>query len=158
MVNRRLLDGKGIEEARGFESNADYLMVSGLCGTGSKPRPAEPKAMTPGSSKASGNQETKSDQRPPATEGLFGEILDQMRPAMEEETKSVAESNSEDEASLIESRGYEVRDYHPASAEPTERLDRLVHLRSINPLFGVYLADQLAIADPLERLLPWRVS
>ena len=117
-----------------------------------KPWPAEPKAMTPGSSKASGNQETKSDQRPPATEGLFGEILDQMRPAMEEESKSVTESNSEDEASLVESRGYEVRDYHPASAEPTERLDRLVHLRSINPLFGVYLADQLAIADPLERV------
>ena len=153
MVNRRLLDGKGIEEAqRDLNRMLITLWSAGYVELDPKPRPAEPKAMTPGSSKASGNQETKSDQRPPATEGLFGEILDQMRPAMEEETKSVAESNSEDEASLIESRGYEVRDYHPASAEPTERLDRLVHLRSINPLFGVYLADQLAIADPLERV------
>ncbi|MGC6447309.1 MAG: DEAD/DEAH box helicase [Rubripirellula sp.] len=153
MVNRRLLDGKGIEEAqRDLNRMLITLWSAGYVELDPKPRPAEPKAMTPGSSKASGNQETKSDQRPPATEGLFGEILDQMRPAMEEETKSVTESNSEDEASLIESRGYEVRDYHPASAEPTERLDRLVHLRSINPLFGVYLADQLAIADPLERV------
>ena len=153
MVNRRLLDGKGIEEAqRDLNRMLITLWSAGYVELDPKPRPAEPKAMTPGSSKASGNQETKSDQRPPATEGLFGEILDQMRPAMEEESKSVTESNSEDEASLVESRGYEVRDYHPASAEPTERLDRLVHLRSINPLFGVYLADQLAIADPLERV------
>ena len=153
MVNRRLLDGKGIEEAqRDLNRMLITLWSAGYVELDPKPRPAEPKAMTPGSSKASGNQETKSDQRPPATEGLFGEILDQMRPALEEESKSVTESNSEDEASLIESRGYEVRDYHPASAEPTERLDRLVHLRSINPLFGVYLADQLAIADPLERV------
>ena len=153
MVNRRLLDGKGIEEAqRDLNRMLITLWSAGYVELDPKPRPAEPTAMTPGSSKASGNQETKSDQRPPATEGLFGEILDQMRPAMEKESKSVTESNSEDEASLIESRGYEVRDYHPASAEPTERLDRLVHLRSINPLFGVYLADQLAIADPLERV------
>ena len=153
MVNRRLLDGKGIEEAqRDLNRMLITLWSAGYVELDPKPRPAEPKAMTPGSSKASGNQETKSDQRPPATEGLFGEILDQMRPALEEESKSVTESNSEDEASLIESRGYEVRDYYPASAEPTERLDRLVHLRSINPLFGVYLADQLAIADPLERV------
>ena len=153
MVNRRLLDGKGIEEAqRDLNRMLITLWSAGYVELDPKPRPAEPKAMTPGSSKASGNQETKSDQRPPATEGLFGEILDQMRPALEQESKSVTESNSEDEASLIESRGYEVRDYHPASAEPTERLDRLVHLRSINPLFGVYLADQLAIADPFERV------
>ena len=153
MVNRRLLDGKGIEEAqRDLNRMLITLWSAGYVELDPKPRPAEPKAMTPGSSKASGNQETKSDQRPPATEGLFGEILDQMRPALEQESKSVTESNSEDEASLIESRGYEVRDYYPASAEPTERLDRLVHLRSINPLFGVYLADQLAIADPLERV------
>ena len=53
---------------------------------------------------------------------------------------------------LIESRGYEVSDYRPLTATPTPRLDRLVHLRSINPLFGVYVADQLAIADPDERI------
>ena len=53
---------------------------------------------------------------------------------------------------MIESRGYEVDQYQPDTATPTERLDRLVHLRSINPLFGVYLADQLAIADPAERI------
>ena len=39
-----------------------------------------------------------------------------------------------------------------ALAREAERLERLVHLRSINPLFGVYVADQLAIADPEERI------
>jgi hypothetical protein len=53
---------------------------------------------------------------------------------------------------LIESRGYDVEHYRPVTATPTERLKRLVHLRSINPLYGVYLADQLAIADPDERI------
>ena len=47
---------------------------------------------------------------------------------------------------------YELDDYRPQQARPTEKLDRLVHLRSINPLFGVYMADLLASADDLERI------
>jgi hypothetical protein len=38
------------------------------------------------------------------------------------------------------------------TATPTERLDLLVRLRSINPLYGVFLAGHLAIADQNERL------
>ncbi len=82
------------------------------------------------------------------TDGLFGELLDQMR----SDDRSEAESGQNQDPALIESRGYEVDNYRPETATPTERLERLVHLRSINPLFGVYLADQLAIADPQERI------
>lgn len=54
----------------------------------------------------------------------------------------------EDEAS----RGYDLENYQPITATPTERLDLLVHLRTINPLYGVYMAGHLAIADDSERL------
>ncbi len=47
---------------------------------------------------------------------------------------------------------YELINYRPDTAEPTERLDALMYLRSINPLYGMYLSAQLAIADPNERL------
>ncbi len=45
------------------------------------------------------------------------------------------ELQREDEAS----RGYDLENYLPHTATPTERLDLLVHLRTINPLYGVYL-------------------
>ncbi|MGN6136040.1 MAG: DEAD/DEAH box helicase [Aureliella sp.] len=54
----------------------------------------------------------------------------------------------EDEAS----RGYDLENYRPERAVPTERLDLLVHLRTINPLYGVFLSGHLAIADQAERL------
>ncbi len=50
------------------------------------------------------------------------------------------------------SRGYDLENYRPEFAHPTERLDLLVHLRTINPLYGVFLAGHLAIADDAERL------
>lgn len=58
------------------------------------------------------------------------------------------ELQREDEAS----RGYDLENYVPNTATPTERLDLLVHLRTINPLYGVYMAGHLAIADDSERL------
>jgi hypothetical protein len=107
-----------------------------------KPRAAQPRQKPkPGAGDA--------QQAAPKTEGLFGELLDQIRPVSAETNESDEDNQDPD---LIESRGYEVDDYRPEIANPTERLERLVHLRSINPLFGVYLADQLAIADPQERI------
>ena len=51
------------------------------------------------------------------------------------------------------SRGYDLTNYHPERAIPSERLELLVRLRSVNPLFGIYLAGHLAIADQTERIL-----
>ncbi len=142
MVGRRLLPPKGIEEAqRDLNRMLITLWSAGYIELDPKPRAAQPKPV---------NRKTEDKQSAaPQTEGLFGEILDQMRDPGDtpEETQEV---NSD--PSLIESRGYEVDDYRPDTATPTDRLERLVHLRSINPLFGVYLADQLAIADPEERI------
>lgn len=141
MVGRRLLTPKEVEEAqRDLNRMLITLWTAGYIELDPKPRAADPKPQKP-----SGKQ---ADAEPPKTEGLFGEILDQMREPGEEEAKE--EENTD--PALVESRGYEVDSYRPERAKPTERLDRLVHLKSINPLFGVYLADQLAIADPQERI------
>jgi superfamily II DNA/RNA helicase len=42
--------------------------------------------------------------------------------------------------------------YKPLLAHPTAQLPRLALLRGVNPLYGVFLADQLGIADLAERL------
>ncbi len=142
LVGRRLLPPKGIEEAqRDLNRMLITLWTAGYIELDPKPRAASPKLI----------KKSKDDEPAvKATEGLFGNLLDQMR--SDEETKKANEEEDNQDPALIESRGYDVDDYRPTLAKPTDRLERLVHLKSINPLFGVYLADQLAIADPQERI------
>lgn len=143
MVGRRLLSPKGIDEAqRDLNRMLITLWSAGYLELDPKPHAAQPKA--------SPQNKKDAPETPTPTEGLFGELLDQMRTS-EGSATAIPEEDNQD-PNLIESRGYEVDNYRPDTATPTERLDRLVHLRSINPLFGVYLADQLAIADPEERI------
>lgn len=144
LVGRRLLPPKGIEEAqRDLNRMLITLWTAGYVELDPKPRAAAPKSPK----KKSDDAEDPANPAPVG--GLFDGILSQMQSA-EKEGEAEIEDNQDPE--LIESRGYEVDSYRPTTAAPTERLDRLVHLRSINPLFGVYLADQLAIADPDERI------
>lgn len=42
--------------------------------------------------------------------------------------------------------------YEPILATPTPALDKLLAFRSVNPLYGAFLADQLGIADATERV------
>ncbi|HEX5443517.1 MAG TPA: helicase-related protein, partial [Pirellulales bacterium] len=42
--------------------------------------------------------------------------------------------------------------YSPTLAKPTETLPRLLPFRSVNPLYGAFLIEQLGIADSTERL------
>ncbi len=42
--------------------------------------------------------------------------------------------------------------YRPIFAHPTEHLAKLALFRSVNPLFGVFLVNQLGIADRKERI------
>ncbi len=48
---------------------------------------------------------------------------------------------------------YNLEDYKPEKAIPTLRASVLMQLRSVNPLYGVYLAEQLAYADRTEKIL-----
>ena len=144
MVGRRLLSPAGIEEAqRDLNRMLITLWTAGYIELNPKPKikSSQPKPKPDQSSK------------PEPTAGLFGELLDQMRET-EGANESDATENEEEnvDPELVLSRGYEVEGYRPETATPTERLEGLVHLRSINPLFGVYLANHLAIADPEERI------
>ncbi|QDV65813.1 ski2-like helicase [Crateriforma conspicua] len=140
LVASRLLSPKGVENAqKDLNRMLITLWSAGYIELDPKPRP---KSATP-KSKAS-----DSEQEQP-TAGLFGHLLDEMKAQGHDVSSEQADDESEN---VDQSRGYEVEDYRPDTATPTERLQRLVYLRSINPLYGVYLADQLAIADPNERI------
>ncbi len=147
MVAKRLLPPKGIDEAqRDLNRMLITLWTAGYIDLEPKPRAAKLKPMA-GLGKP--GEKTKPN-IPPPTGGLFGEILDKMRTP--DITVEAGDADDTSDPALIESRGYEVDDYRPEFAHPTERLEKLVHLRSINPLFGVYVANHLAIADPNERI------
>ena len=147
LVGRRLLPAKGIDEA---QKDLNRMLIT-LWSAGYIELDPKPRAAT---AKRGGQSQTGREsggQAPSATPGLFGELLDQMRSG-DESSAEDEDAESGGDPQLIESRGYDVENYRPETARPTERLERLVHLRSINPLYGVYLADQLAIADPEERI------
>ncbi len=45
--------------------------------------------------------------------------------------------------------------YRPTHAHPTDQLERILMFRGVNPLYGVFLANHLGIADRAERLQAW---
>lgn len=154
MVSKRLLPPAGIETAqKDLNRMLITLWSAGYIELDPKPRPAAAKAPTPAGGDAKQRGEPDNGPGDAATGGLFGEILDRMQTdAPPPEPTAEPEPTEEEDAALIQSRGYEVEDYRPETAAPTERLPLLVQLKSINPLFGVYVANQLAAADPLERV------
>ncbi len=93
------------------------------------------------------------------TGGVFGGLLDLMRAEQD-----VGGGDQDDEKDQDDEVGkevgvklgvgdYEVEEYRPVRAVPTETLGDLVQLRSVNPLFGVFVANHLAVADEEERIL-----
>ncbi len=42
--------------------------------------------------------------------------------------------------------------YRPQFAHPTETMQRLLHFRGVNPLYGVFLLNHLGVADRAERI------
>src|SRR5690606_12240720 len=88
--------------------------------------------------------------------GLFGELLDNMRPPSDgsqgESPDDADATDADDEQARIAQHGYELEEYRPVTATPRNRLERIVQLKSVNPLFGVFVADHLAMADDEERI------
>ena len=144
MIGRRLLTPKGIEEGqRDLNRMLITFWTAGYLELDPKPRLAAPKKGPP--------KKGEFSDKPDKTAGLFGGILDEMK-AYEPDVSSQEPSDTHGDEEPAENRDYEVEDYQPATATPTEQLERVVQLRSIHPLLGVFMADQLAIADPNERI------
>lgn len=151
LVGRRLLEPKQIEEA---QKQLNRMLIT-LWTAGYIQLDPKPKFK----SSASKSNQPKPNEKQPGKEpekpaGLFGELLAEVREA-EGITEPIEGDEQEENSGDSEapSRGYEIDDYRPQLAPPTKSLPLLIQLRSINPLYGVYLADQLAIADPNERML-----
>ena len=49
-------------------------------------------------------------------------------------------------------RGYDLDNYRPDRAEPTDRLELVSQLRSMNPLYGLFMIHLLQYADEAERI------
>lgn len=154
LVDRRLMPPARIEVAqKDLNRMLITLWSGGYVELDPLPKIAAEKKPTPKGTKP-GQSDNAKVEEPPATGGLFGELLDTMR-ASEAESKSEEKEESAepvDDAEALAKRGYELADYHPVKATPTVRLERLVQLKSVNPLLGVFIADQLADADEQERI------
>jgi superfamily II DNA/RNA helicase len=65
------------------------------------------------------------------------------------------DDDSEPSASSVEadaSRGYELDEYRPERIEPRPRLELLTEIRSVNPIYGLFLISHLQFADEKERI------
>lgn len=171
LVGRRLMPPKGIETAQRDLNRmlitldrSDCIELSPpprVAAEKAPPAPGEKKALSPGEM-VRALEAGQSQESPAATGGLFGELLDNLRdqdvspvgggPGGEPEQGDESVEEKDEQKKQIEARGYELDDYKPETAIAKNRLERLVQLKSINPLFGVFLADHLAIADDDERI------
>lgn len=152
LVGRRLLDAKQLEIAqRELNTMLITLWTAGYVDLDPKPQPL---THAPNSS-PSGKKESE--------QGGVSEVVGLLAaagykvsapppPTESDDDEDVSSDDSKRANSDPGARGYDVENYKPLTATPTERLDLLVRLRSINPLFGVYIAGHMAIADENERL------
>lgn len=145
-VGRRLMGDKERENAhKQLNRMLIVLWTAGYVTLDPKPTPATAKAPP-----KKGAEKAKEPEKP---KGLFGDLLEKMQDdenAKPNEQETPAADEASDSAATA--RGYDLENYKPLTAEGTERLELLVRLRSINPLYAVYLAGHLATADTNEKL------
>ena len=165
MIAKRLLPPAGIQQQ---QQNLNRMLITLHTGGYIELQPP-PRRATPGGpvhdsatsgangggrvgdSGGGGQAATKA---PAATGGLFGEILDQMRggdePVSAPEPQTVPDDlpNADSSAPIQ----YELTDYKPQSATVKASLLDLVRIKTLNPIFGRFIADLIATADPLERI------
>ncbi len=92
---------------------------------------------------------------PPPAMGAFGSLLQQAIREPKASSTPAAKAASKKPASEANADDNRPAAYVPQLAHPTPALDRLLAFRSVNPLYGVFLANQLAIADQAERVQAW---
>ncbi len=128
LVHKRLMDPKRLERAnRDLDEMLLTLWRAGYVELEPEPLKHDAPANPPA--------ETK--QPPPAPAGLFGIPLKTPSPDRQPDDEPPEGGPPPYEAKL---------------ARPTERLGLLTKFRGVNPLYGVFLINQLGIADRAERI------
>ncbi len=160
LVGRRLMHAGGIEAAQ-RELNrmlitlhhSDAIVLDPPPRALQKKAPLDDGPKTPGDIARALEADAATQS---ATGGLFGELLDNMRsqskPSHDGDDDEERAAGVHDEQARIAQHGYELEDYRPVTATPRNRLERIVQLKSMNPLFGVFVAEHLAMADEEERI------
>jgi superfamily II DNA/RNA helicase len=97
-----------------------------------------------------GNQQNQPQTKKPTATELA--IAEARRKLAETDPDSPLAAVSPSLSSSVSPSPAEPEAYQPHFAYPTETLPRLLKLRGINPLYGVYLVNQLGIASREERM------
>lgn len=146
LVAKRLSDVRHLEA--GQKQLEQMLMILWKAGyvelEPPPPKPTEPNPQTPGA-------------KPPATTTLPGAVPSASTAGLFSQGGSphVAASLRDatpPTAAARQNQAPETPAYKPVYARPTYTLEKLLLLRGINPLYGVFLINQLGIADRCERI------
>lgn len=137
LVGKRLMDS---DRVVGAQRTLDRMLLT-LWRAGYVQLEPPPPIAEPESSAAAAADDASQDAIATPGPGLFGGALP-MSDGKPGDASSTAESPGEQQVEL----------YRPSIARPTPAMDKLVLLRGINPLYGVFLINQLGIADRNERL------
>lgn len=121
------------------------------------PKPSEPTPQAPGT-KPPAAASLPGTAPAPSARGLFSQAGSPHVAASLRDAGPPANSNTlffqtgKPGGSPRQSQAPEPPAYKPVYARPTYTLDKLLQLRGINPLYGVFLINQLGIADRCERI------
>ena len=152
LVGKRLLPPKKLEEAqRSLDRMLMTLWRAGYVEL--EPKPMSDQQNHGRSEAPSGEKKEPAEGEEKAAKGrkltvedlTFGQSISSKKPKVQAKTANCA-SKKDTGGSSGDS------EYQAERANPTERLPLMLSFRSVNPLYGVYLINQLGIADRNERL------
>ena len=87
-----------------------------------------------------------------ATESTEQEAAPQLTLTLGQKKEPLPQSNQETDRRVPKTKSPDKAKYEPLSAEPEEAISKLLKIRSVNPLYGLFLLNHLGIADASERL------
>lgn len=137
LVQKRLMEPKQLEAG---ERHLERMLIALHAGDFIKLTPEPPTATT---TKADA-PEAAAEEQSPKSSWLTKHIQKEVDKKQEERTGKKVDRAAEER---------EKNRYRPMLAEPTERLEQLFAFRSLNPVFGMFLLEHLALADWTERML-----
>lgn len=142
LVGKRLLDSA--KQVQGQKQLDRMLMTMWAAGYVTLEPPPPPK---PTPAEVVAEKEKAQPKKPTETERLMSAALSQL--AKEKASGPSAEAARKEVAKPAEPT---VVEYQAHRAIPTPEMKRLLGIRSINPLYAVYLVNQLGIADRNEKI------
>jgi len=151
LVGKRLLPAAEIVNAqKALNQMLVTLWTAGFLDLSPKPQPksSQPAASSTGDRAADpfqGKRNASPTKKWLIVPTVAGQDTDP-ESADEEEATPLATT---DEAA---SRGYDLENYRPERIEPRPRLELLSEIRSVNPIYGLFLISHLQFADESERI------